>query len=326
MTEAVRIQPVPEGMWTIGPDIVEFDEAGIDTAVLEVSGGHLSWNLLGDTHTPAAVIDDVARAQEWIWAIYGEVVSVALADGAAGDFAAAPAVPEVARNARRLAYALWASRWWPASTIDAIPPLDRTLLSGEIVDLVSACDLLVDDDFVWDEPLLASKTSSRADDYALAAGSVTALRPEAVTLARGTGGTDWRRCPPGMLDASERAVSWEIVREPGRTIARVEVVAAPDADIALPEHIRPRATVDGVGIDLSLAGDVWRGEALAPDAGSEASVTVVVPGFGVHGRDEVGGRMIRDQVRDMVRRRLSNAAADDLLLAEVAAAGSDTDF
>ncbi|PQP19191.1 hypothetical protein [Rhodococcus opacus] len=338
----VRIERAPDGVWVIAPDdapSVLDDAAGIDVAVLEVLGGHLSWSVLADHPVPVAVLDDVASAQNWVWAVFGEEVALAVAAGSGRGVTVEPARPRVAAGARRLAYAHWAARWWPASTIDAIPPLDEGLLHGEIATLVEECDLLVDGDdaVVPTGPALADRPR-RADDYALAAGAAVATLPSTLVLARGTTGSDWRRYPPGLVDASERAVSWEVVRAAGNTTVRVSVVAAPGLSEPVPAHVRPHAligTASGTAdVALQLSGDAWSGESAAPP-GSESgvSVDVYLPGFGVTGHADDGGPEARERVRALVRRRLrraSETAPDDgpdaPLLAEIAAAASDSDF
>ncbi|MFC9832827.1 hypothetical protein ACFVKB_03210 [Rhodococcus sp. NPDC127530] len=341
-TGTVRIERAPDGVWIIAPGdapSVLDDAAGIDVAVLEVHGGHLSWSVLADHTVPVAVLDDVESAQNWVWAVFGAEVALAVAAGSGRDVTVAPARPRVAAAARRLAYAHWAARWWPTSTVDAVPPLDEGLLNGEIATLVEKCDLLVDGDdaVVPTGPVLADRPA-RADDYALAAGAAAATLPSTLVLARGTTGSDWRRYPPGLVDASERAVSWEVVRAAGSTTVRVNVVAIPGLSEPVPEHVRPHAllgTASGtVDVALRLSGDVWFGESAAPQ-GSEAgvSVDVYLPGFGVNGSADGGGPEVRERVRALVRRRLRRAsemAADDgsdaSLLAETAAAASDSDF
>ncbi|EID77800.1 MULTISPECIES: hypothetical protein [Rhodococcus] len=340
-TGTVRIERAPDGVWIITPDdapSVLDDTAGIDVAVLEVLGGHLSWSVLADHTVPVAVLDDVASAQDWVWAVFGEEVALAVAAGSGRDVTVSPARPRVADGARRLAYAHWAARWWPTSTIDAVPPLDEGLLNGEIATLVEECDLLVDgDDSVAPTgPALADRPG-RAEDYALAAGAAATL-PSTLVLARGTTGSDWRRYPPGLVDASERAVSWVVVRAAGNTTVRVSIVAAPGLSEPVPEHVRPHALVGtasgAVDVALRLSGDSWFGESAAPP-GSESgvSVDVYLPGFGVNGHADDGGPEARERVRALVRRRLRRAAKtvsddgpDSPLLAEIAAAASDSDF
>ncbi|WAM12130.1 hypothetical protein [Rhodococcus sp. JS3073] len=341
-TGTVRIEHTPDGIWIITPDdapSILDDAAGIDVAVLEVVGGHLSWSVLAEHPVPVAVLDDVASAQNWVWAVFGEEVALAVASGSGRDVTVSPARPRMADSARRLAYAHWAARWWPTSTIDAVPPLDEGLLNGEMATLVAECDLLVDGDdaHVPTGPAPADRPG-RADDYALAAGTATATLPSTLVLARGITGSDWRRYPPGLVDASERAVSWEVVRAAGDTTVRVSVVAAPGLSEPVPEHVRPRAlvgTASGtVDVALQLSGDVWFGESAAPQ-GSESGVSVDVhlPGFGVNGHADGGGPEVRERVRALVRRRLRRAAEtapddapDAPLLAEIAAAASDSDF
>ncbi|MFC0454300.1 hypothetical protein [Rhodococcus jostii] len=341
-TGTVRIERAPDGIWIIAPDdapSVLDDAAGIDVAVLEALGGHLSWSVLAEHAVPAAVIDDVDSAQNWLWAVFGEEVALAVAAGSGTEISVAPARPRVAACARRLAFALWAARWWPTSTVDALPALDEELLNGEIATLVEECDLLVDgaDALAPAAPAVPVRPA-RADDYALAAGVATATLPSALVLTRGTTGTDWRRYPPGLVDASERAVAWEVVRASGTTTVRVSIVAAPGLSSAVPEHLRPRASVGTasgtVDVSLSLSGDTWSGVAAAP-SGSEAgvSVDVHVPGFGTTGSADGGGAEVRERVRNLIRQRLLRAAAttpddgpDAPLLAEIEAAASDSDF
>ncbi|BAH51035.1 hypothetical protein [Rhodococcus opacus] len=341
-TGTVRMVRTPDGVWTIAPEntpSVLDDAADIDATVLEVLGGHLSWSVFAEDTVPVAVIDDVDSAQTWLWAVFGEEVALAVAAGSGREVTAEPARPRVVTAARRLAFAHWAARWWPASTVDGIPALDAGLLDREIATLVEECDLLVDGDdaLAPTGPTLADRPG-RAEDYALAAGAATATLPGTLVLARGITGSDWRRYPPGLVDASERAVSWEVVRTSGTTTVRVSVVAAPGLSAPLPDHLRPQATVGttagAVDVALQLSGDVWSGEAAAP-SGSEAgvSVDVYLPGFGVNGSADVGGPDVRERVRALARLRLRRAAEpapddgpDAPLLAEIEAAASDSDF
>lgn len=338
MSTTVRIRR-RDGLWIIAPDdapTVVDDAAGVDVLVLEVAGGHLTWSLLSGQVTPAAVLDDVTLAQEWIWALYGEEVAIALDESTEGEYPAEPASPDLAARAWRLGYARWAARWWPASTLDGIAPLDEALLEDEIATLSEECDLIVDGADAAVEERTATATLGRAEDYALAAGPATVVAPGALVLARGTAGWDWQRCPPGLLDASESAVSWAVVREAGSTIVRVSAVAAPLSPADIPAHLRPRAGIrtpaDAADVPLIRDGELWRAETTAP-AGAEAGVTVriYVPGVGVD-EPEPDAASRRARIRDLVTARLhrtddaSGGPADSLLLAEIAAAASDSDF
>ncbi|WP_454199898.1 hypothetical protein [Nocardia sp. Marseille-Q1738] len=339
MSTTVRIR-YRDGLWIIAPEdapTVVDGTAGVDVLVLEVAGGHLTWSLLASHATPAAVIDDRSLAQEWVWAIYGQEVSLALdeSDGDTSGYTAEPALPDLAARIWRLGYARWAARWWPASTLDGIAPLDEHLLEDEIAALNEECELIVDGADALEEIRSGTEALGRAEDYALAAGPVATVAPGALVLARGTAGWDWRRCPPGLLDASERAVSWEVVRAAGTTIVRVSAVAAPLSAVDVPAHLHPRARIQAAGaVDVPLIrdGELWHAETAAP-AGSEPGVTVeiYVPGVGVD-EPEPDAVNRRAQIRALVTARLRRTAdapdnpVESPLLAEIAAAASDSDF
>ena len=334
----VRISNAANGLVVIDPQepgTQRLSDAApnIDTAVVEVAGGHLAWSLLGAHASPVAVLDDVARAQDWVWGLYGEAAAIALAEGSQRDVATSPAMPDLAAAARRLAFTLWAQRWWPASVLDGIPPLDAELLERDIAALVEQCDVLgIEENLTVDR---VPETLGRAEDYALAAGAATATAPGGLVLARGIGGSDWRRYPAGLIDASDSAVSWELRRTGGRTVVMVNVVAAPGLRPPVPAHLQPHATVragdDTTEVELNLLGDNWFGEVAAPDgAGPALTIDIHVPGFGPTG---AAGGDTRAMVRTLARRRLDRATSaiaiddpDAPLLAEIAAAAADTDF
>ncbi|WP_406234557.1 hypothetical protein [Nocardia sp. NBC_01009] len=339
MTGTVTVRRVEGGLWIIAPEgapTVLDDAADVDVVVLEVLGGHLTWSLASGQPIPAAVIDDMTLAQEWIWAVYGAAIALAVDefDSDTTELTVQPALPRLAANAWRLGYAHWAARWWPASTIDGIAPLDERLLDQEIAALREECELIVDDDAepVSSEDLSTFDIPSRAQDYALAAGSAFGTSANALVLARGSGGWDWHRCPPGLIDASEHAVSWQVSRSPGTTTIGVEVVAALRMAADIPAHLHPRALIavaaETVETELNLVGDTWTGQATTSSE-AVSSVELYVPGVGAPGLGDSG---VRQQVRDIAAARLRRAAADDdaafdaPLLAEIAAAASESDF
>ncbi|WP_054815329.1 hypothetical protein [Nocardia arizonensis] len=316
-----------------GAPTVLDDASGAEVLVLEVSGGHLTWNLLAAERIPAAVLDDADAAGDWLWAVYGERAAVAAADRRDGDHPAEPALPDLLGHAWRLAYAHWAARWWPASTIDGIAALDPYLLESEIAALTEQCDLLVDGADASVPDLGATVAAARQEDYALAASG--GREGSGLTLARGVGGWDWANCPPGLVDASERAVSWEMSREFGATLVTVRAAAAPRLDAPVPPHLRPRAVLDAdrpdalaAEIDLSLIGDTWIGAATV-STDSIATVDLRVPGVGSpEGRDDAG---TRQRIREFAAARLDRAARDpgtgfDAPLSAEIAAATDTDF
>ncbi|MBF6146706.1 hypothetical protein [Nocardia nova] len=306
---------------------------GLDTLVLEVIGGHLSWGLLSEQTVPAAVLHDPDAAQEWLWAVYGEPVALAVADGRSGELLATSARPELAEAARQLGYAQWAAHWWPASTIDGIPALDSEVLGGDIAALTEACESIVDGADAQPSPVGPSFDAAvaRRQDYALAAGPAGPGRTGLV-LATGTSGWDWRRCPAGVLDASEFAVSWRLTRESGSTSVEVRAAAAPHLDAGLPGHLWPRArvvtTAAPTDFGLQPNGDTWIGGAPI-DAENVVRVDIYVPGVGpaIGAADSGYGPAQRQRIREFVVARLRTPGRSGLLLeAERVAAASDTDF
>ncbi len=340
----VRLRHAEPGLLVIAADgapLVTDPAPGLDVLVLEVLGGHLSWRLFDSDVVPAAVLDDVEAAQEWVWAVYGEEVALAVADNRPRAVTAAPARGETAAALRRLAYAHWASRWWPASTVDGIPALDQRLLLEEIELLTVTCEMVIDEDadeLFREHELGAAQTSDdsaasisgRAEDYALAAGGADSA--DGLIVARGSGGWDWRLCPPGILDAGEQAVSWQVSRTAGVSTVQVNVVAAPDCRQLVPEHLRPYARVRAqlpstdVEMPLQLRGDAWTGSATLPGTPEKSpEITVFVPGVGPVDQPE-DESAVRDRIRRFIRARLTEHTGDQRLTAETAAAETDEDF
>ncbi|MEU9332732.1 hypothetical protein AB0D49_06130 [Streptomyces sp. NPDC048290] len=148
--------------------------------------------------------------------------------------------------------------------------------------------------------------------YALAAGDHSAGGGR--VIARGTGTNDWRRYPPGLVDAAEHAVSWTARALGGRRRIEVEVVAhvaAPATGAPLVAEVR----ADGgppVRVPLARRDDLWTGRAdLDLTAGrTEAprvDVHVLLPGF-----DPGPGpttRADRDAIRALAHHRLTTASA-----------------
>ncbi len=132
-------------------------------------------------------------------------------------------------------------------------------------------------------------------------------------IARGTGINDWRRYPPGFVDASEAAVSWTARALGARRQIEVEVVAhlaAPVAEVPLAAEVRvndgPRSRVP-----LTRRVDMWSGRAdldlPAGEAEPHIELGVLLPGFDPGPGSEGGAD--REAIRALVRRRLATAAA-----------------
>ncbi len=133
------------GLWSTGPATADSPLA----AVLEVSGGVLSWTIDDPPGDASARITftDLSRA-DWLWRVLGESGHVALAsavgavDGPADqphsiELAGVDIVPGSVDPLRRLAVGHWLRRWWPASRLDGIAGLDRALLDVEVALLTS---------------------------------------------------------------------------------------------------------------------------------------------------------------------------------------------
>ncbi|MFJ2836023.1 hypothetical protein ACIO52_11750 [Nocardia sp. NPDC087230] len=366
---------IPQDAPTTPPTVLD-DTPTLDALVLDVVGGHLSWSLLAGQPLPAAVLDDPDAAQDWLWAVYGEEAALTVADGQRRTLTAAPLRPDLTAALRRLAYAHWATRWWPASTVEGIPALDPVLLAADVEELTEACDMALDVEVptsldrlagfgVSDRTSAANSVaaedpsrggggpsgsadstgqewpglraeqsdtgpgSTRADDYALAAGG--AGETGGLVFARGSGECDWRRCPPGLLDAGGGAVSWQVLRTDGVSTVQVSVVAAPGCPREVPAHLRPHARITAgtevAEVALRRRGDAWVGTAPVGEfLGRELTVDVFVPGVGPAGPqpDEAPARGL---IRDFARQRLTGSSTGEPLLgAEAVAAADDSDF
>ncbi|MFF0095903.1 hypothetical protein ACFYSF_39130 [Streptomyces canus] len=380
-------------------------------AVLDVAGAVLTWPVLGAPGPPSAEVHDRGRAQQWLWALYGERVATAVHDRTAAEpdgvrVAADPT--DLAGSAARLALGHWAARWWPASYPDGIPALEADVLGLELAALTHRCQQLFDgegdqpddctaelieehrdaldpliqwwraapqsadtarqlesvlrlidhaaDTIGLDGPDLRHLWSSldqrspagvpvdpgslfarHGGGYALAAGEQ--LVAGGRVIARGSGTNDWRRYPPGFVDAAEDAVSWTARALGARRRIEVEVVAhtaAPSAGVPLVAEVH----VNGGGpnrVPLTRTDDRWTGRAdldpglLGGTGPPRIEVGVLLPGFDpgpfdvgpfdpgsfdpgsssdpVPGEDRA--RVARDAIRALARRRL-NAAAERL--------------
>ncbi|MFE7074791.1 hypothetical protein ACFU96_32355 [Streptomyces sp. NPDC057620] len=164
-------------------------------------------------------------------------------------------------------------------------------------------------------PLDLGNLFGRHGDYALAAGE--RLGAGGRVIARGSGTNDWRRYPPGFVDAAESAVSWTVSAIGAGRRIEVEVVA----DIAAPVNgVRLAAEVRVEGgpatrVSLARRGDVWAGRAdldvpasLSPRTRIE--VGVLLPGFDPDPEpgSAADGRTDRAAVRALARHRLAAAA------------------
>ncbi|MDV9178463.1 hypothetical protein R6V09_51130, partial [Streptomyces sp. W16] len=161
-------------------------------------------------------------------------------------------------------------------------------------------------------------------------------------IARGSGPNDWRRYPPGLVDASETAVSWTVHALGARRQFEVDVVAhvaAPATGARLAAEVRVN---DGPRKRVALArrDDMWTGRAdldLPPgETRPRVELGVLLPGFDPGPGPESASE--RDAIRALVRRRLTAAtqpvaygapphgSSPAPFLAEIAAATTDEDY
>ncbi|MFC0597807.1 hypothetical protein [Streptomyces palmae] len=386
----------------------------VTRAVLDAAGAVLAWPVLGGLGLPSAEIHDPGRAQQWLWALYGEHVAAAVHDCAAREPAGVRAMADptaLAGSAARLGLGHWAARWWPASYPDAIPALEPDLLGLELAALTHQCQQLFDDE--GDQPddcaaeligehqaaldplvqwwrdtsqpaataLHLDRVLRLIDDAADSAGldgpalrhlrtSLDRRRPAATpidpgalftrhgggyalaaagppagagrVIARGSGTNDWRRYPPGFVDAAENAVTWTARALGARRQIEVEVLAHVSASTVgapLVAEIRLNGGQPN-RVALDRRDDSWSGRAdLDLPAGAtepRIEVGVLLPGFDPG--PGAGTRADRDAVRALVRRRLTavahplpqdTASYDAALgpfLAETAAAATGEDY
>ncbi|MEU1180951.1 hypothetical protein ABZ464_25555 [Streptomyces sp. NPDC005820] len=369
--------------------------ADFTRSVLDVAGAVLLWPVLEDPVLPVAEVHDAGRAQQWLWAVYGERTAAAVHACARGAGAQEPVTVRetadrpapLAGAAARLGLAHWAARWWPASYPDGIAALEPDVLGLESAALTHRCQQLFDqvgdqpDDCVAElieehraalAPLLRwwravpqpadtarqldgvlrliddaadgagldgpelrrlrtaldrgpepARTATaadpgtlfaRQDGYALAAGDARVAGGR--VIARGSGTNDWRRYPPGLVDAAEDAVSWTARALGARRQVEVEAVAhlaAPGTGDFLVAEVRVNGNRVG-RVPLARRDDLWTGRAdveLPPDpsdatAAPRIDVEVLLPGFDPGAGP--GNRADRDAVRALARRRLADAA------------------
>lgn len=228
------------------------------TALLEVRGALLAWDVLADDPVPSARVHDPDRAADWLWEVYGTAAS-AILGGA--DEVAVPADGDwrVRDAGRVVAHLRWADVWWPASAAAGVPALDPALLRAELAVATGEVEHLLDDEDATERALaavgpfaadpavdvLATRLVALAEDYgvplaeatvpsrstfALAAGG--GEQADGVTVLSGADVVDWALVPQGVVDAAADA-QWAVVRRQGSTFLEVAVSPGPRGDTRL---------------------------------------------------------------------------------------------
>lgn len=262
---------------------------------------------------------------------------------------------------RRLALGHWLRRWWPASQRDGIAALDGALLDAEIalltagaeefftddtldsdvtallrphsaalsahlrggdpriVELVRRCADLADD--VGVAFVGTDSVAARRDDYALAAGA-DGNRRGASPVVTGTDSVNWGAVPPGIFDAAEDTIQWQVEAAEGaaKAVVRVELSGgglAAGIDVRLRSgDFSGAGVLDAAGVATLAIVDGQ--EVVAESAAWDhdwRSTTVTI------GADVDESRQTRERIREFARARLR--APSDAFLAEVLAAESD---
>lgn len=166
------------------------------------------------------------------------------------------------------------------------------------------------DDPATGAPVDPAELFAPQNEFALAAGSSPSTTGR--IIARGTGTNDWRRYPPGFVDASEGAVTW-VARAIGAR-RRVEITAAAGT---LTPTVNLAADVEANRVALTKQDDLWTGN--AEFSGPDIDVAVLLPGFDPGVGDDV--RAEREAVRELARQRLTLGSTEPFLAEIVAASG-----
>jgi hypothetical protein len=173
-------------------------------------------------------------------------------------------------------------------------------------------------------PALATASTGRRDDYALAAGSV-AGQPGSTAVARGVGSIDWAAVPPGVFDAAEDTVDWNITTSDDQVVTAVQAELSGPGAAGIPVRVQS-GEFTGSGV-FDAAGwaelPIVDGEQ-RPMSESSAwdhdwrGLTVHVGALPAPGETAA----VRERVRDVARQRLRQPA-DDAFLAEILASEAD---
>ncbi|MFD2470620.1 hypothetical protein [Amycolatopsis silviterrae] len=146
----------------------------VHTPVLAADGGLIRFALadllIGAVPSMRIELTDAGAAEPWLTRLVGTEASLTALRGGHVDV---PARPELAR----LAFLLWARRWWPASPTLGIPALDPALLDFEAAIATAAVEDVA-------EGLLDGFEASAAELFDQATGLFAAARPVAEETRR----------------------------------------------------------------------------------------------------------------------------------------------
>lgn len=275
------------------------------------------------------------------------------AGGGTGTVTVAAEPGPLAGAARLAARGHWAARWWPTSVLDGLPGLDTDVLGLELAVASQECERVLGPDEESPAGLLEAHAAGvqRLREWATSpvhapyAGAVARLRERVEALAdelgvelsaattspaaradfalaaaggdgraQGSLENDWTAYPPGLLDASESALTWRAdLDSPGWRVGGVAAAGAVAAPLVL------RGTDGEQPFELTPTG--WRG--LVP-AGPAPGVRVALPGFDPGPLGGAGDRLAaRERARGFARAWLADPGAP---LAVLVAADDPEDF
>jgi hypothetical protein len=250
-------------------------------AVVALRGGIAVWDVRQPEDEPVLLLTDVDAA-DWLWRLFGERAHL---DVLAGAGEAVVTEAALLAELRRLAWAHWLRRWWPASLVDAVPVLDGDLLAAETALLTDACAELLDD-FDADPAELLSGRAAGLRSWAAAGdprvgelvdraarlalrldldetepqwrSAPTAVPPER-RLAAVAGGRARRR-GPALLAAGAVSVCWDAVPpdifDAAERTADWAVLIGPDASptLQVAAALLPDGDASGIGVRAAGAG------------------------------------------------------------------------
>ncbi|KAB8161281.1 hypothetical protein FH609_027450 [Streptomyces sp. 3MP-14] len=251
---------------------------------------------------------------------------LAVPDGTETDVELPAGGGPLAEPLARLARLGWLAAWWPASQLAGVPALSAALLAAEAAVVAADVEGLLDEPdaverllaraapavhplaALADDPelgdaarALAERLAEVAEDFgvelpepaalpadaggwALAAGGEP---PGGVTALSGVGPLNWRRLPPGVVDAAAE-LRWTLVRREGRLLLDVAVARAPSAfaEEAQGAALRARSDADAVEfpLEVTAGGAEFGGAAELPPTAllvpaPRRTVTVWAPGY-----------------------------------------------
>ena len=233
-----------DGLWAIGDPV---DDPPPLLQAVEARGVLLEWPIdAPEGRAPFLTVTDTFEA-EWLWQLIGERAHAALLTMSAGGERkevepkwSAPLLGHL----RKFAHGMWLRSWWPASIRDGLPPLDRQVLDGELVELADQLEGILDEEVAAEFSRSWLAIATTRADFALAAAGESQAVPETV-IASGTAPVPWQGVPAGIVDATEEAAHWSVDATPDPVL---HVVVRPLGSAHLLSGLAGAAELPGVPV------------------------------------------------------------------------------